>query len=260
MRAGLEALDAENDNLRAAFGWARDRGDRMTALRLTGALSRFWAHRGHLSETRRWFAEAFALPGDDALAAPAMQVNWLVGAARLAMDQAAFAEAAAYCEQAAAVAREHGDAADQAAVLNTQGTLARGLDRYAESAQAHEAALPLARAAGDRGGAAAALLGLAYVAMFTGDAMRAAALGEESLAEARASEDQVILAQVLFFMSWVTSNGAGFERAGALATEALALFTGLGNTSAGPRPSSCWVPWRPTRPGTPRRWTSSRRA
>ena len=229
--AGLEALDAENDNVRAALRWARDRGDRMTALRLAGAVWRFWAHRGHLSEGRRWFAEAFALPGDDRLAAPATQVNWLVGAARLAIDQAAFAEAAAYCEQAAAVARERGDAADQAAVLNTQGTLARGLDQYTESGQAHEAALPLARAAGDRGGAAAALLGLAYVAMFTGDAMRAATLAEQSLAEARASADQVILAQVLFFMSWVSSNGAGFERAGVLATEALALFTRLGNTA-----------------------------
>ena len=104
------------------------------------------------------------------LAAPAARVNWLVGAARLAIDQAAFAEAAAYCEQAAAVARERGDAADLAAALNTRGMLARGQDQYAESGQAHEAALPLARAAGDRSGAAAALLGLAYVAMFTGDA------------------------------------------------------------------------------------------
>jgi predicted ATPase/DNA-binding XRE family transcriptional regulator len=229
--AGLDGLDAENDNLRAALRWARDRGDRMTALRLAGALWRFWMHRGHLSEGRRWFAEAFALPGDDALGAPVTQVNWLVGAARLAMDQAAFAAAATYCEQAAAVARERGDAADQAAALNTAGTLARGLNQYAESRQAHEAALPLARAAGDRGDAATALLGLAYVAMFTGDGARAAALAEEGLAEARASGDQVILAQVLFFLSWVASNGAGFERAGVLATEALSLFTRLGDTS-----------------------------
>ena len=226
----LATLDAENDNLRAALGWARDRGDRMTALRLSGALWRFWAHRGHLSEGRRWFAEAFALPGDDRLALPATQVNWLVGAARLAMEQAAFAEAAAYCEQAAAAARERGGPADQAEVLNTQGTLARGLNQYAESAQAHEAALPLARASGDRSGAATALLGLAYVAMFTGDAARAAALAEESLAEARASDDQVVLAQVVYFMSWVMSNSAGFERAGALATEALSLFTEFGDT------------------------------
>ena len=226
----LAWLDAEHDNLRAALRFALDRGDRVTALRLAGALWRFWAQRGHLSEGRRWFTEAFALPGDASPAAPAAQVNWLTGAARLAMDQAAFNEASAYCEQAAALAREHGDAADQTAALNTQGLLARALNRYADSAHAHQAALPLARAAADRGGMATALLGLAYAAMFTGDATRASALAEESLAEARESGDQLILAQVLFFLGWVASNGAGFERARVLATEALSLFTTLGDT------------------------------
>ena len=182
------------------------------------------------SEGRRWFTEAFALPGDASLAAPAAQVNWLIGAARLAMDQAAYDAASAYCEQAAALAREQGDAADQATALNTQGLLARALNRYADSAHAHQAALPLAQAAADRGGAATALLGLAYAAMFTGDAIRASALAEESLAEARESGDQLILAQVLFFLGWVASNGAGFERARVLATEALNLFTTLGDT------------------------------
>ena len=227
----LARLDAEHDNLRAALRWALDRVDRGTALRLAGALWRFWAQRGHLSEGRRWFTEAFALPGDAGPAAPAAQVNWLIGAARLAMDQAAFGAASAYCEQAAALAREYGDAADQAAALNTAGLLARALNRYADSAHAHQTALRLARAAADRGGTATALLGLAYAAMFTGDAIRAGALAEESLAEARESGDQLILAQVLFFLGWVASNGAGFERARVLATEALNLFTTLGDTS-----------------------------
>jgi predicted ATPase/transcriptional regulator with XRE-family HTH domain len=227
----LGRLETEHDNLRAALRWALDRGDRVTALRLAGALWRFWAQRGHLSEGRRWFTEAFALPGGASPAVPAAQVNWLIGAARLAMGQAAFDEAPAYCEQAAALAREHGDAADQAAALNTAGLLARALNRYADSAHAHEAALPLARAAADRGGTATALLGLAYAAMFTGDALRAAARAEQSLPEARESGDQLILAQVLIFLSWMASNRAGFERSGVLATEALSLFTTLGDTA-----------------------------
>ena len=227
----LGRLDTEHDNLRAALRWALDRGDRVTALRLAGALWRFWAQRGHLSEGRRWFTAAFALPGDASPAAPAPQVNWLTGAARLAMDQAAYDEASAYCEQAAALAREHGNAADQAAALNTAGLLARALNRYADSAQAHQAALPLAQGAADRGATATALLGLAYAAMFTGEAMRASALAEQSLPEARESGDQLILAQVLIFLGWVASNGAGFERSGVLATEALSLFATLGDTA-----------------------------
>ena len=237
--AGLARLDIEHDNLRAALRWACDRGDRVTALRLAGALWRFWAQRGHLSEGRRWYAEALALPGDGGLPAPAVQVNWLIGAARLAIDQAAFDEALGYAAQPTALAREHGDSRDQADALNTLGLLARAQNQYADAAHAYRDALPLARAAGDRSAAATALLGQAYMAMFTGDGMRAAALAEESLAEARESGDQLILAQALFFLSWVASNGAGLERAGALVTEALGLFAKLGD--AGGRAESLFV-------------------
>jgi len=231
--AGLARLDAEHDNLRTALRRSVDRGDRQTALRLAGALWRFWIQRGHLSEGRQWFTAAFALPGDAGPtppASPATQINWLVGAARLAMEQAAFDDAAAYCEQASVVAREQGDVAGQVTVLNAQGLLARGLNQYADSVAAHEAALPLARAAGEHAGAATALLGLAYAAMFTGDAPRVSPLAEQSLAEARASSDPLVLAQVLYFMSWVASNGAGLGQARALVTEALDLYTALGDT------------------------------
>ncbi len=227
---GLARLDDEHDNLRAALHWARERGDRVSALRLAGALWRFWAQRGHLSEGRRWFIEAFALPGDAGPVPAATQVNWLVGAARLAMDQAAFAEAMGYTDQAVALAGEQGAPADQATALNTRGLLARAMNHYADSVQAHEAALPLARAAADPSAVATALLGLAYAAMFTGDAPRAGTLAEESLTPARESRDPLILAQVLFFLSWVASNGAGFKQAAVLATEALDLFTTLGDT------------------------------
>ena len=159
---GLARLDDEHDNLRAALRWARERGDRVTALRLAGALWRFWAQRGHLSEGRRWFTEAFALPGDAGPVPAATQVNWLAGAARLAMDQAAFDEAMGYSDQAVALAGEHGAPADQATALNT-------------------------RAAADPSAVATGLLGLAYAAMCTGDAPRASALAEESLAQARES-------------------------------------------------------------------------
>ncbi len=236
---GLARLDDEHDNLRAALRWAREQGDRVTALRLAGALWRFWAQRGHLSEGRRWFTEAFALPGDVGPVPAATQVNWLVGAARLAMDQAAFDEAMGYTDQAVALASTHAGPAGQATALNTRGLLARALNQYADSAQAHEAALPLARAAADPSAVATALLGLAYAAMFTGDAPRASVLAEESLAQARESGDPLILAQALFFLSWVASNGAGFEQSAALATEALDLFTTLGD--AGGRAEALFV-------------------
>ena len=226
--AWLARLDEEHDNLRAALGWACGQGDRPTALRLAGALGRFWAQRGHLSEGRRWCAAALALPAGAGADTPHVRVNCLVAAGRLAIGQAAYGEAEGLAGQAEALTRALGDPAELAAVLNTRGLLARAQNRYAASAQAYEEALGLARSAGHNGEEATALLGLAYAAMFTGDLDRAGALTEESLAAARRSQDRLILAQALFFLGWGASNTGAYERAEALGTEALDLFAELG--------------------------------
>jgi predicted ATPase/transcriptional regulator with XRE-family HTH domain/TolA-binding protein len=227
--AWLARLDREHDNLRAALGWAREQGDGLTALRLAGALWRFWAYHGHLTEGRRWLSQALDPGVDPGPVAPSVRITGLVGAARLAMDQAAYDESSMRCAQAVALAREHGDPSDLATALNTQGLLARAQDRYADSAREHEAALSLARAGGDRSGQATALLGLAYAAMFTGDAAQASAHAEESLAIARELGDQDILGRVLFLLGWAASNSGDYERAEALGTEALELFAVLGD-------------------------------
>ena len=226
--AWLARLDDEHDNLRSALGWAQQQGDGPVALRLAGALGRFWVQRGHLSEGRRWCAAALALPADARADTPSVRATCLVAAGRLAIGQAAYGEAEAMVGEAETLARAHGDPAGLAAVLSTRGLLARAQDRYAASAEAYAEALALARSAGNSGEEATALLGLAYAAMFTGDAARAGALTEESLAAARRSQDRLILAQALFFLGWGASNTGAYERAGALGTEALDLFAELG--------------------------------
>ena len=229
--AWLARLDTEHDNLRAALRWAREQDDGATELRLAAALWPFWQQRGHLSEGRRWLREALDRRPAAAVA-PSVRVNGLAGAARLAMDQAAYDEAAQRCAQAMELARELGDPRMLAAAFNTRGMLARAQDRYADSARDHQAALEQARAAADRAGEAVALLGLGYAAMFTGDAPRAAALAEESLAAARDSGDRHTLAQVLFLLGWAAGNAGAWasERAEAFGTEALGLFRALGDT------------------------------
>jgi tetratricopeptide (TPR) repeat protein len=157
--AWMARLDTEHDNLRAALRWAREQDDSAAVLRLAAALWPFWQQRGHLSEGRRWLRA-----GLDRLAAmvpPPVRVNGLVGAARLAMDQAAYDEAAERCVQAVALARELGNPRALAAALNTRGMLAQAQDRYADSARDHQVGLEQARAAADRAGEATALLGLA---------------------------------------------------------------------------------------------------
>ena len=137
--AWLARLDAEHGNLRAALRWAREQDDGAAALRLAAALWPFWQQRGNLSEGRSWLREA--LNRRPAAVTPAVRVTALAGAARLAMDQAAYHEAAERSAQALELARELGDPQALAAALNTRGLLARAQDRYADSARDHQAAL-----------------------------------------------------------------------------------------------------------------------
>ena len=56
--AWLARLDEEHENLRAALGWARAHGQAAVALRLTGALGRYWEMRGQYEAGRRWLEMA----------------------------------------------------------------------------------------------------------------------------------------------------------------------------------------------------------
>jgi predicted ATPase/DNA-binding XRE family transcriptional regulator len=227
--AWLARLDTEHDNLRAALRWARDADDGATVFRLAAALWPFWGQRGHLSEGRQWLQAGLDRSAGAPVAA-SVRINGLAGAAQLAMNQAAYDQAAEHCAQAVALAREQENRPGLMAALNTRAVLAREQDRYADAVRDHQEALSLARAGADRGGEAVALLGLAYAAMFTGDASQAGALAEQSLAAARDSGDQHILAQVLYLLAWAANNTGAYQRAEALGTEALGLFTALGGT------------------------------
>jgi predicted ATPase/class 3 adenylate cyclase len=54
----LDALEAEADDMRAAFEWAVRNQQAERILRATGALWYFWFIRGHLTEGRRWLERA----------------------------------------------------------------------------------------------------------------------------------------------------------------------------------------------------------
>src|SRR5262249_54208481 len=54
----LERLGDEHDNFPAALGWALQAREPSAALRIGGALVRFWWGRGYLSEGRSWLEQA----------------------------------------------------------------------------------------------------------------------------------------------------------------------------------------------------------
>lgn len=57
----FDRLEKEHDNLRAALRWALQQGENVeTALRLAGALARFWTVRWYIGEGRIWLEQALA--------------------------------------------------------------------------------------------------------------------------------------------------------------------------------------------------------
>jgi non-specific serine/threonine protein kinase len=57
----LTQLEAERANISAALAHFVSRGDAGAALRMVGALRRYWQTRGHVSEGRAWYERAMAI-------------------------------------------------------------------------------------------------------------------------------------------------------------------------------------------------------
>ncbi len=103
----LDRMTVDHDNLRAAFGWALERGDAELAHRLLAASWRFWQFRGHVTEGMARASEVLAMPGGDVPTAWRMRA--LEAAGGLAWWAADVPGAHAHYEGQLALARALGD-------------------------------------------------------------------------------------------------------------------------------------------------------
>src|SRR5579862_1632693 len=217
----LERLDESADNVRAALAWAVGAGEAELALRLAGALVRFWSTRGLLEEGRRSLADALAVGGE---VKPAILAKAYFAAGYTALGEGDFAAAKEEFERSLAAADDRGrgaalaqlawlamaahderarelagrslelaEAADdkltQSGALGTLAELATAAGEYAEAAVLFDRGLELRRALGDKRLVANSLLGLGRVELLRADVERAAALLDESLGLARSVKD-----------------------------------------------------------------------
>jgi predicted ATPase/class 3 adenylate cyclase/DNA-binding CsgD family transcriptional regulator len=120
-------VEAEMDNLRAAFAWSRENGDDTLALHLASCLQPLWFGRGRLREGSNYFDSILNAPTPDhpsdvppgvlaaALSDMAMLNAWMGGVrAAESMEQA---------QQALAIAREVGDPALLGRALTACGSI-----------------------------------------------------------------------------------------------------------------------------------------
>ena len=185
----LERLEIEHDNLRAALRWALDGREVETALRLGGALWRFWYWRGHLGEGRRWLTEALALADArlndrDHPPSAAMRAKALTGAGILASAQDDYAQAVTLMEASLELLRKIQDKTNIAATLVWLGSLTYDHGEHEQAKAFYSDGLTLCRELGAAGKRplAFALDRLGEIARHQGDPAAALSFHEESLA------------------------------------------------------------------------------
>jgi predicted ATPase/DNA-binding CsgD family transcriptional regulator len=163
VRAWLDRLEREHDNLRQALGWALQQRDADLAQRLSGALWRFWFLRGHLSEGRGWLEAALALQG---ASISIITAKALSGAGYLATAQSDYARAEILCADALRIAEELGDERSRAlALFGLANTCNWGRD-YGQARSLFEASLAIYRTLNDHWGIASTLAYLGNVLYF----------------------------------------------------------------------------------------------
>ena len=182
--AAQARLERERDNCRAALRWLVERAATERALRLVGALGRFWFYRGYLAEGAAWAARVLALPGASRPTAGRARALYAAGVAALGRGDYAAVEAAA--REALALWRGLGDAAEEGLSLFLLGFVARLRGDPPAARAALEAGLAVSRAAGHGAAEANCLWALAEVAADDGDDGEARSLAEAALARATA--------------------------------------------------------------------------
>ena len=182
--AWLARLDEETDNVWAALAWSVEHRERELAMRIAGALPRYWSLRGHGAEARRrlepMLAETEGVP-------VAVVAKAFFAAGYAALGQGDLSVAAAHFERSLGLAEEVGETQQAAAALAQLGWLLTTTGRHEEARAAALRALALLEGAEDATTASGAYSVLAAVAL-AGERRRRgdAALRAGSRAAARA--------------------------------------------------------------------------
>ena len=229
--AWLDRLEADHDNLRALL----DAGahDAETALRVAGAVWRFWWVRGYLGEGRERLTALLALPGANAPDLVLARAHACVAAGALARMQADYATARAYLSEGAVLFQAAGDDDGIALSHVSLGNVAYALADYDQARAHYQIGLEIRRARGERGFVATALNNLGNVFLMQGDYDQAAALADESLALRRELGDAVSIAQSLNNAGLIARYQNDAARARPLLNESLHRFEALGDRRGG---------------------------
>jgi predicted ATPase/class 3 adenylate cyclase len=214
----LDRLQADHDNLRAAFDWAISDGRHEIAVKVATSLTFFWIHRGYVTEGRDRMQ---ALLDAGAALSDASRASVLYCAGQLAWAQGDYVKAVAFYEESVSLMKKTGDVPGQIRSLAALAT-ARVQQGQFETATAIAAeSLAMARQAGDWGSIGVSLGVLATAALERDDYRTAEAIWSEGLAIVRRHKDRRSVAPTLINLGWVLILASNFDRATDVLNEGL---------------------------------------
>jgi predicted ATPase len=217
--AWLDRLQAESDNLRAAFDWCRSETDGTEAeLRLAAALVLFWIKRGQVGEGRQRLEAALSRGSSGS---PGLRAKGLYGAGVLAHFSGDQGASIAFLEQSLDLARASGDRWTLTMALFSLGLRFAG-DDPERARRLGEESLALARKIGDPWLIAHPLVfGREVHGQGNGELPRN--LTVESLALMRQAGDKWSIAMRLLVLATGAASEGDYPHARTLCQEGLAL-------------------------------------
>jgi predicted ATPase/transcriptional regulator with XRE-family HTH domain len=221
-RVWFTRFDAEQDNFRAALGWALATAHAELGLRLAGALGEYWfwwASRWH--EGWSWISQLLALP--EAVPPRRARAHALRVAVNLLRYLGDNTEADRLADESLALLRELGDKAGMAWVLADQGWAADIRADYVESVRLCEESAELFRVAGDLRGLGWAFTWAAAAKTRQGRSEEASGLFDAALAALRQAEEEAMASVCILNLTDLTYWTGDYARAEVLAQEAMAL-------------------------------------
>jgi predicted ATPase/DNA-binding XRE family transcriptional regulator len=197
-RAWLLRLAREHDNIRVVLRRAIESGDAGTALRIGGAIWRFWLLHGDLSEGRGWLRASLDLdPGADLRA----RAKAIWGLAWLAHHQGDHGVVEACADELLALAEQGAEPVEMRNALTIRGIVDLAFGRNADAVPLFERCVELLRDAGPSWLLATSLLNLGQATTYAGDP-RARSVLEESRDLYLELGDQRFAARTLLYLGY----------------------------------------------------------
>ncbi len=223
----LDGLEVEHDNLRAALRWTIESGRSADALRIVGALWRFWHMHGHLDEGRRWAEEVLALPASAGRTAERGKALTALGGVTYWQEDLAVTRSA--YEEALAIAQEVGDRRAEAEGFYNLAFVPAYEGDFDASVALIRRALSIFQELAIVRGVADSMWLLAIVARLEGDTPKARARAEESLRLHREAGDRFGVTDALHVLGRIALIEGDLATASSCYLEALENDELVGN-------------------------------